>query len=83
MKAAKEIGIMIPTLCYLNGVNKFGGCRVCVVDAGAKSLLASCTLPAAEGMVIKTNTKEVQEARRMNLELILSNHDRSCRNNFV
>ena len=78
LKAAKEIGIMIPTLCYLNGINKFGGCRVCVVDAGAKSLLASCTLPAAEGMVIKTNTKEVQEARRMNLELILSNHDRNC-----
>ncbi|MEX1376837.1 MAG: NADH-dependent [FeFe] hydrogenase, group A6 [Eubacteriales bacterium] len=78
LKAAKDIGIMIPTLCYLNGVNSFGGCRVCVVDAGAKSLLASCTLPAADGMVIKTNTKEVQEARRMNLELILSNHDRSC-----
>ena len=78
LKAAKDIGIMIPTLCYLNGINSFGGCRVCVVDAGAKSLLASCTLPAAEGMVIKTNTKEVQEARRMNLELILSNHDRSC-----
>ncbi|MBN2879168.1 MAG: iron hydrogenase small subunit [Clostridia bacterium] len=78
LKAAKDIGIMIPTLCYLNGVNSFGGCRICVVDAGAKSLLASCTLPAAEGMVIKTNTKEVQEARRMNMELILSNHDRSC-----
>lgn len=78
LKAAKDLGIMIPTLCYLNRVNSFGGCRVCVVDAGAKSLLASCTLPAAENMVIKTNTKEVQEARRMNLELILSNHDRSC-----
>ena len=78
LKAAKEVGIMIPTLCYLKGINSFGGCRVCVVDAGAKSLLASCTLPAADGMVIKTNTKEVQEARRMNLELILSNHDRSC-----
>lgn len=78
LKAAKDLGIMIPTLCYLNRVNSFGGCRVCVVDAGAKSLLAACTLPAAEGMVIKTNTKEVQEARRMNLELILSNHDRSC-----
>ena len=78
LKAAKDIGIMIPTLCYLNGINSFGGCRVCVVDAGAKSLLAACTLPAAEGMAIRTNTKEVQEARRMNLELILSNHDRSC-----
>lgn len=78
LKAAKDIGIMIPTLCYLNGINSFGGCRVCVVDAGAKSLLASCTLPATDGMVIKTNTKEVQEARRMNMELILSNHDRSC-----
>lgn len=78
LNAAKEVGIIIPTLCYLKGVNSFGGCRICVVDAGAKSLLAACTLPASEGMIIKTKTKEVQEARRMNLELILSNHDRSC-----
>lgn len=78
LKAAREAGIHIPTLCYLEGVNQIGACRICVVDAGARSLLASCTLKATDGMVIKTNTPEVREARKANLELILSNHDRSC-----
>ena len=78
LKAAKQAGIDIPTLCYLEGINQIGSCRLCVVDAGRNSLLAACTLVAEEGMDIKTNTAEIREARKLNLELILSNHDREC-----
>ena len=78
LKAAKKAGIDIPTLCYLEGINQIGSCRLCVVDAGTNSLLAACTLVAEDGMNIKTNTMEIREARKLNLELILSNHDREC-----
>ena len=78
LKAAKKIGIDIPTLCYLEGINQIGSCRLCVVDAERNSLLAACTLVAEDGMNIKTNTEEIREARKLNLELILSNHDREC-----
>lgn len=78
LQAAREANVHIPTLCFLSGVSAPGACRMCVVDTGARALQAACVLPATEGMVVKTNTPVVREARRMNLELILSNHDREC-----
>ncbi|MCK5129845.1 MAG: [FeFe] hydrogenase, group A, partial [Clostridiales bacterium] len=78
LKAAREAGIDIPTLCYLEGINQIGSCRLCVVDVGARSLLAACTLVVEEDMVVKTNTAQIREARKLNMELILSNHDREC-----
>ncbi len=79
LKAAREIGIHIPTLCYLEGVNEIGACRVCVVEVErARALLTACTTPVSEGMVVKTNSKRVREARKMVVELILANHNREC-----
>ena len=78
LEAAKKAHINIPTLCYLKGINEIGACRMCVVDSGARSLQAACVLPAAQDMVVKTNTPAIREARRVNLELILSNHDKKC-----
>lgn len=79
LQAAREIGIDIPTLCYLKDINEIGACRMCLVEIeGARNLQASCVHPVAEGMVIKTNTRKVREARKANLELILSDHDRDC-----
>ncbi|WP_053956264.1 NADH-dependent [FeFe] hydrogenase, group A6 [Inediibacterium massiliense] len=79
LQAAKECGIDIPTLCFLKGINEVGACRVCLVEIeGAKALQASCVYPVSEGMVIKTNSKKVREARKSNVELILSNHNREC-----
>ncbi|QZY56008.1 NADH-dependent [FeFe] hydrogenase, group A6 [Crassaminicella profunda] len=79
LEAAKEAGIDIPTLCYLKGINEVGACRVCLVEIeGARSLQASCVHPVAEGMVVKTNSKRVRDARKSNVELILSNHNREC-----
>ncbi len=81
--AAKEVGIDIPTLCYLKDVNEIGACRVCVVEADIngvpmKNLPASCVLQVQEGMNIKTNTARVRNAVRKNVELILANHNREC-----
>src|SRR5690554_7962888 len=79
LEAAKQSNIRIPTLCYLKGINEIGACRMCVVEVkGARALQAACVYPVADGMEVRTNTPAVREARRVNLELILSNHDRSC-----
>ncbi len=78
LDAAKSVGIRIPTLCYLSGLNEIGACRMCVVDTGARALSAACVLPVSEGMKVKTNTPAVREARKINLELLLSTHDKKC-----
>ncbi|MDR2515355.1 MAG: [FeFe] hydrogenase, group A [Christensenellaceae bacterium] len=78
LEAAKLANIYIPTLCYLKDVNQIGACRMCVVDTGARALSAACVMPINEGMVVKTNTPAVREARKVNLGLILSCHDRKC-----
>ncbi|MDN5347418.1 MAG: NADP-reducing hydrogenase subunit HndD [Clostridia bacterium] len=79
LKAAEKAGIHIPTLCYLEGINEIGACRVCVVEVeGAKTLMASCVAPVAQGMVVRTNTPRVRAARRLNVELLLSNHPMEC-----
>lgn len=79
LQAAKSIGIDIPSLCYMKGINEIGACRVCLVELqGARALQASCVHPVAEGMVVKTNTKKVRDARKATVELILSNHNREC-----
>ncbi|MFP4448663.1 MAG: NADH-dependent [FeFe] hydrogenase, group A6 [Bacteroidales bacterium] len=83
-KAAKEIGIDIPVLCYMNlediGVeNKPGGCRVCVVEVeGRHNLAPSCATEVSEGMVVKTHTMRVINARRTVVEFILSDHPKDC-----
>ena len=79
LEAAKIAGIEIPTLCYLKEVNEIGACRICMVEVkGARTLVTACVYPVADGMEIFTNTQKVREARRMTLELILSNHRKHC-----
>ncbi len=79
LQAARMANIEIPTLCYLEGINKLGACRLCVVEIkGTRALQAACVYPVNEGMEVFTNTPAVRRARKANLELILSNHDRSC-----
>ncbi|OFX83187.1 MAG: ferredoxin [Bacteroidetes bacterium GWF2_33_16] len=77
--AAKQINIHIPTLCYHEDLCVAGNCRVCVVEQeGAKNLVASCAMPASEGMIIHTNTHKVRNARRHVVELLLSEHNADC-----
>lgn len=79
LQAAREAGFYIPTLCYLKEINEIGACRICVVEVKkAKTLVASCVYPVAEGMEVFTNSERVQRSRKMTLELLLSNHNRSC-----
>lgn len=79
LEAAKQVGVDIPTLCYLKDINEVGACRMCVVEVeGARALQASCVYPVFDGMVINTKSKKVRDARKSTLELILSNHDREC-----
>ncbi|MDR0841695.1 MAG: [FeFe] hydrogenase, group A [Christensenellaceae bacterium] len=79
LEAALQAGVKIPTLCNLKDINKIGACRMCLVeDARSGKLQASCALPVSEGLEIITNSAKVLNARRAVLELILSDHDRSC-----
>ena len=79
LEAALAAGVKIPTLCNLKDINQIGACRMCLVeDAKSGKLQASCALPVSEGMDIITNSPKVLNARRAVLELILSDHDRSC-----
>lgn len=79
LEAARLANIDIPTLCYLKEINEIGACRMCVVEVkGARSLAASCVYPVNEGMEVFTNTPKIMEARKKNLQLLLSNHNRNC-----
>ena len=79
LEAAKVANVEIPTLCFLNGVNCAGSCRMCVVEAtGARGLVAACIYPVTEGMEVQTNTAKCRRSRKMTLELLLSSHNKKC-----
>ena len=73
LEAAKEAGIDIPTLCYHPDLTPYGACRLCIVEIeNVKGFPTSCTTPASDGMVVKTNTPQIHELRRDIFELILT-----------
>ena len=79
LEAAAAAGINIPTLCYLKDINQIGACRLCLVEIeGARALQAACVSQVGEGMVVRTNTEKLRANRKLNLELLLSNHNREC-----
>ncbi len=79
LEAARQIGIEIPTLCYMREINAIGACRMCVVEVkGARFNAAACVYPVAEGMEVLTNSEKIVKARKATLELILSNHRMDC-----
>ena len=84
LEAAKEIGIDIPTLCHMklpnfNYENKPSSCRICMVEVvGRPKLCTACSEEITEGMIVNTDTPRAVEARKINLELLLSNHPKDC-----
>ncbi|MFZ5648014.1 MAG: NADH-dependent [FeFe] hydrogenase, group A6 [Bacillota bacterium] len=83
LEAARSIGIEVPSLCYLRGINEAGVCRVCLVEVesgGRRSLQASCVYPVSEGLKVHTNSPRARRARKRVVELMLSEHDRDCTN---
>ena len=79
LEVARENGIDIPTLCYLEDLSPIGACRLCVVEVeGSRTLVGSCHTPVTEGMVIHTHSPKVLAARRLLVELMLASHPDNC-----
>ncbi len=79
LQAAREAGIFIPTLCHVEGLEPFASCFICVVEVeGRPNLVPSCATKVADGMVIHTETKRIEEARKTCVELLLSDHVGDC-----
>ncbi|MHB9091283.1 MAG: 2Fe-2S iron-sulfur cluster-binding protein, partial [Chloroflexota bacterium] len=79
LEVARQYGVNIPTLCHQEYLTPTGACRLCVVEVtGMRSLAASCALPVAEGMDVKTHTPRVREAREAIINLMLANHPNDC-----
>ena len=79
LEAARTARIEIPTMCYLKEINEIGACRLCIVGGGGSGAPdPSCNNVVAEGMVIHTHSPRVREARRVNLRLLLSQHEIRC-----
>jgi len=79
MQAADKCGYHIPRLCYHPKLSIEGACRVCIVQVeGMKNYVASCAYPVADGMKIYTNTRQLRQARRDIVELLLDNHPEDC-----
>ena len=79
LAAAQSAGIKIPHLCYLKDINEIAACRVCCVEVeGERAMVTACNSPVKEGMVVHTNSPRARQTRRINVELILSQHDCKC-----
>lgn len=79
LEAARIAGIDIPTLCFLKEINEAGDCRMCITEVeGRRGFTTACNTKVEEGMIVRTNTDSIIEARRVVLDLILSNHHKDC-----
>ena len=79
LDAAASVGIHIPHLCYLRGINEIAACRVCCVEVeGERAMVTACNSAVKEGIVVHTNSPRARRIRRTNVELILSQHDCRC-----
>ena len=79
LQAAKDNGINIPTLCALDGLTGYGGCRLCMVEIqGSPKLFAACVTPVGTGMEVVTQTDKLREYRKMAVQLILSERTHIC-----
>ena len=78
LKLIRKSGIDLPTLCYHPDLTAYGSCRLCIVDIEGRGIFSSCSTPPEAGMVIRTNTEELREIRKITVELLLANHKREC-----
>ena len=82
LEAARAAKIEIPTLCYLKDINAIGACRLCLVEVSEGGrpfrMVTACVYPVSDGMEVKTNTPKIIASRKMNLELLLSAHEKKC-----
>ncbi|MDO8896106.1 MAG: 2Fe-2S iron-sulfur cluster-binding protein, partial [Bacteroidales bacterium] len=78
LELIRKADIELPTFCYHSHLSTYGACRLCISDIEGMGIQATCSITPSDGMVVKTNTAEVRQIRKVNLELLLANHDISC-----
>src|SRR4030081_1073537 len=79
IEAARRLGIEVPSFCYYPGLSLQAACRMCLVEVEkAPKLQTACTLVATEGMIVRTDTEQVRQARKYMLEFLLTNHPLDC-----
>lgn len=78
LEVARKAGIEIPTFCYHSELSVYGACRLCLVEVQGMGIVASCSVAPANGQVVKTNTEEIRQMRKIAVELLLANHKTSC-----
>src|SRR6056297_406228 len=78
LELIRNNNIDIPTFCYHSDLSTYGACRMCVVDIEGQGVQTSCSIQPSDGMVVNTHTKDVRNIRKVALELLLANHDKSC-----
>jgi NADH-quinone oxidoreductase subunit G len=78
LELIRKADIELPTFCYHSHLSTYGACRLCVCDVEGMGIQATCTIEPKDGLVVRTNTAQVRQIRKVNLELLLANHDISC-----
>lgn len=79
LNAAKASGILIPTLCFIEGLTPYGGCRLCLVEvAGSPKLFPACTTPVGPGMEVTTNSEKLRDSRKMAVQMLLAERVHIC-----
>jgi len=78
LEVIRQAKIDLPTFCYHSDLSVYGACRLCLVDVDSRGLMAACSTAPEKGMKVRTNTEEIREIRKINVELLLANHDNGC-----
>ena len=78
LEVIRRIGIELPTFCYHSELSAYGACRLCLVEVDGRGIMASCSTAPEPGMKISTDSAQLREMRRINIELLLANHKREC-----
>ena len=78
LELIRKAHIELPTFCYHSEISVYGACRMCMVEVEGRGIVPACSTPVADGMVVKTNTKQIRDMRKMIVELMLANHDQNC-----
>ena len=78
LEVIRKTGIELPTFCYHSDLSVYGACRLCLVEVEKRGIMAACSTPSENGMVIHTDTMQLRDIRKINIELLLANHNREC-----
>ena len=78
LEMIRKIGIELPTFCYHSELSVYGACRLCLVEVEKRGIMAACSTAPEAGMKVCTDSKELREMRKINIELLLANHKREC-----